>query len=193
MTATPFRVHAKVLSGSVDRKSITAPSPSLAMTAAGPLSMIVSGTVVSTTDHSNVVTGGSVIGAVTSTWTENVWRPVVRPSYTAGDRQGANATPSSEHEYVTGSGSLADRTKVALVASVAAVGPLTIVTGDGILPIVQLNSSGDGSTLPAASLARTSMSCSPTARSLNVTGEEQSDQRVASSSRHSKVTPVSEL
>jgi hypothetical protein len=70
--------------------------------------------------------------------------------------------------------SLAERVKVALVSMVGSIGPESIVVSGGVLSTawtVQPKLAGVGSTLPAASVARTSKVCGPTARPANSAGE----------------------
>jgi hypothetical protein len=83
-----------------------------------------------------------------------------------GDSQNTSGPPSSEHWKLTPA-SFALNSNVALVLVVSAGGPDSIVvTGAVRWPIAHSYSAGVGSTVPAASLARTSSRCSPSSRPL---------------------------
>ena len=130
--------------------------------------------------ESIVVSGGSLSGGATmvhmyaagigSTWpTESVARtsntcwPTARPVYWRGEVHGTQPPLSSWHSNVAAS--LAENSKIALVASVELSGPeSTVVSGGVSSTIVQAWLAGVGSTLPASSTARTSNVCSPGAR-----------------------------
>ncbi|MFP2964290.1 hypothetical protein ACLEPN_42955 [Myxococcus sp. 1LA] len=68
--------------------------------------------------------------------------------------------PFSEHWYVTGL-SFELKSNVAVVAFVTAAGPLTMVVSGAVASTVHVRVAGVGSTLPAASTARTARVCSP--------------------------------
>src|SRR5687767_10761713 len=98
-------------------------------------------------------------------------------------------TPSRLHWNETPA-SLAEKAKVALVSVVATCGPLVIVVTGGVMsPLVQEYSAGVRSTAPLGPFARTSSSCSPNGRLVNVTGELHAVNG-ARSSEHSKVAPA---
>jgi hypothetical protein len=83
--------------------------------------------------------------------------------------QAAKAAPSSLHSKLEPD-SLDENVKLALVLVVVAGGALPIVVSGAVVSgggwIVQLWLAGEASTLPAASLARTSKLCAPTARAV---------------------------
>ena len=91
--------------------------------------------------------------------------PSGSPLYVFGEEHGENVPVSSAHSYLS-SRPLAEKANVALVLSVRASGAESMVTGGARPWTSQLYSAGVGSTLPAASLARTAKSCSPKIRSL---------------------------
>ena len=67
-------------------------------------------------------------------------------------------------------GSEAANSKLAVLCEVGVAGPLTTSVSGGAVSTVQVYSAGVGSTLPAASTARTISMCSPSTRPVNVTG-----------------------
>ena len=86
----------------------------------------------------------------------------------------------------------AAKTNSALVLSVVTSGPDVMVVVGAMPSALQLHSAGVGSTLPAASLARTAKSCSPQSRFVYVCGEAHGMKpplSTPSSSAHSKVAP----
>src|ERR687895_763868 len=95
--------------------------------------------------------------------TEKVCDPVARPVYAFGLVQAAYAAVSSLHSKVDPvSGER--NWNVALVFVVDDCGPELITVSGGVWSIVHVWTAGVGSTLPAASFARTRKVCEPTAR-----------------------------
>ena len=82
---------------------------------------------------------------------------------------GTYGAPFSEHSYVTGL-SFEEKSNVAVVEFVATGGALTMVVSGGVASTVHVRDAGVGSTLPAASTARTNSVCEPSARPAKVTG-----------------------
>ena len=97
---------------------------------------------------------------------------------------GAKLPLSSRHSNVTLS-SLATQLNVASVPTVVASGPDSIVVTGAVppapAPIVQVWTAGVLSTLPETSTARTSKRCSPSARSVSVSGDSHGPKASASS------------
>ena len=89
-----------------------------------------------------------------------------------GDAHAANAEPSSEHSNDE-PGSPEEKRKVASVAWVGEGGPESIVESGAVVSTTQVRRAGVGSTFPAASRARTSNACCPSARPLYAAGEAQ--------------------
>src|SRR5688500_11884894 len=117
-----------------------------------------------------MVDSGSAHSSGTRTLTSNVWGPSGTPLYVFGETHSENAPPSSAHSYWR-SRPLAANTNVAVLLSVVTSGPDEIMGGGAMPEMLQLHSAGVGSTLPAASLARTAKSCSPNTRPVYVFGE----------------------
>jgi hypothetical protein len=116
------------------------------------------------------------------------------PLYACGLVQAVKVAPSSEH-WKLEPASVEVNEKLALVDVVGFVGFAVIVVSGGVVSvalIVQLELAGDGSGLPAASVARTWNVCPPTARPLYCCGLEQAVNG-ALSSEHVKLAPASEL
>ena len=134
----------------------------------GPLTIVVSGGVVSTV-QAYVAGVGSTLPAASTARTASVWLPWPSPVYVTGSVHATNGPPSRLHSYVTGL-SFEEKSNVAVVEFVAAGGPLTIVVSGGVPSTVHVRDAGVGSTLPAASTARTSKVCEPSARPVKVTG-----------------------
>jgi hypothetical protein len=118
----------------------------------------------------------SVFPAASLARTLNWCVPTASPVRSRGDVHAANGALSSEHSKVEPD-SLEENVKLALVLVVVAAGPEPIVVSGAVVSgggwIVQLWLAGVASTLPAASLARTSKLCAPTARPVYSRGEVQ--------------------
>src|SRR5918992_4149196 len=88
---------------------------------------------------------------------------MARPVYSTPDSHGLNAMGSSSAHSKLAPGWFASKVNFALVLSVCALGPdRIVVSGAGVT--LQLRLAGVGSTLPAASVARTRSWCTPTDR-----------------------------
>ena len=97
----------------------------------------------------------STLPAASSARTSNVCAASVSPVYDAGLEQSANAPPSSRHSN-PGPASDAVNEKLALVEFDADGGEEVMVVFAGVVSTVNVNDAGVASTLPAASIARTS-------------------------------------
>jgi hypothetical protein len=186
--------HSNVAFGSDAEKSKLAPV--LVVVGSGPLTIEVSGGVVS--GGGSIVqacTAGeaSVLPAASVARTRNSWPPIARPEYSCGGVQGLNRALSSAHSNVA-FGSDAEKSKLAPVLVVVGSGPLTIVVSGAVVSaadsIVQAYSAGDGSVLPAASVARTAKVWRPSATPAKVAGLLHGV-RAASSSEQAKVAASS--
>ena len=76
----------------------------------------------------------------------------------------ANGAPSRLHSKLAGS--VAEKVKLAVVSAVGSAGPDMIVVSGAVRSTVQLKLAGDPSVFPAASVARTSNACAPSASPL---------------------------
>ena len=97
----------------------------------------------------------STLPAASSARTSNVCAASVSPVYDAGLEQSANAPPSIRHSK-PGPASDAVNEKLALVEFDADGGEEVMVVFAGVVSTVNVNDAGVASTLPAASIARTS-------------------------------------
>ena len=79
---------------------------------------------------------------------------------------------------------------VGVLSLVGPEGPAVIVVSGGVVSTVNDRLAGDASVLPAASVARTSNVCAPSARAAVVNADQQ-DANAAASTRHWKVEPAS--
>ena len=146
------------------------------VTVVGPDVRFVSGAVVSaagggggagaTIVQLQVAGVGSTFPAVSVARTSIVWAPTARPASPSGDAHAFQVPPSRRHWNVEPV-SVAVNDTDAVVAVVDAAGPPVIVVSGGVVSAaattVQLRLAGDASVLPAASVARTSNVCEPTA------------------------------
>ncbi len=148
----PSRSHSNVEPASVDARPNVGVAFELGL--AGVERNDVSGAVRSTV-HANVSGVASMLPAASTARTANVWADSARPVYDAGLVHEPNAAPSSEHSK-EGPASEAVNEKLAEVEVVAAAGVDVIVVFAGVVSTVNRNEAGVGSTLPAASVARTS-------------------------------------
>ena len=152
------RAHSKVAAASSLSKAKTA----LALTVwlSGPKTIAVSGGSSSTTDQVTVVIGASGDSSGTSTRTSKVCEPNGSPPYAFGEVHGENSPALRAHSKVS-SRPLALNSKVALRLSVRAAGRASISTAGARIWTSHVYTAGVGSTLPAASRARTAKSCEP--------------------------------
>ena len=101
------------------------------------------------------------------------------------------AAPKSIWHAKTEPGSVAAKTKVGVLSLVGPSGPEPIVVSGGVMSdagaevTVNVRVAGDGSVLPAASVARTDTECGPSLSAVVVHGVVQSS-HAAESRRHSK-------
>jgi hypothetical protein len=139
--------------------------------AAGPDEIVVFGGVVSGAEIVQVCVAGeaSTLPAPSVARTSNVCEPTPRPLYAFGDAHDAHAPPSMRHSNVDPDSLLANA-KLADPDALGFDGPDEIVVSGGVVSaaaeIVQVCVAGEASTLPAASVARTSNVCDPAPRPL---------------------------
>ncbi len=131
---------------------------------------------------------GSTLRAASMARTWKVWLPSASVWVTYGEEHGAKAPSSTRHSYVTPAPP--ENSKAGVGSSVVPVGPEVIVVSGAIVSTVNVRAAGVGSTLPAASSARTSSVCRPSARAEATCGDEQAA-NVPPSRRHWKLAPVS--
>ena len=105
-----------------------------------------------------------------------------------GDVHGANASVPRRHSNVPGSDAV--NVNCGVVTLIVPVGPDSIVVSGAAVSIVNIREAGVGSTLPAASVARTVNACVPSASVPRFRGDEHG-WNVPVSSRHSNVDPDS--
>jgi hypothetical protein len=131
---------------------------------------------------------GSVFAAVSVARTWKVCDPSARAVYVFGVEQEVKAAASSLHWNVEPA-SVDEKSNVAPVAIVRAAGWLgPIDVSGGVASIVHAYESGDASTLPAGSIARTWKVCGPSAIPEYACGVVH-DVKLAASSLHSKEDP----
>src|SRR4051812_34150345 len=155
--------------------------------ASGPESTLVCGRVVSTRQvrEADVV---SVLPAESVPRTRIVCAPSASgPTGNGVGQSSIQAAPSTEHSYVSASPLYGND---AVFEGVTPVGPPVMFVTGNVVSIDQVRDSSVRSTLPAASFARTSSVCEPSARSGNSSSDAQGDQSPVSS-LHSKPAPVS--
>src|ERR687892_235318 len=124
--------------------------------------------------------------------TRNVWLPS-STEYSAGDEHSEKGSVSSEHWNVEPA-SFETKVKLASSSVVSACGPSRIVATGAVrsASTVHVQVAGVGSTLPAASVARASSVCAPSARSMKTVGSGHGV-KPAPSRLHSKVETGSSL
>jgi hypothetical protein len=160
----------------------------VSLVAVGPPVMSVFGVVVSTT---NVCVAGvaSVFPAASVARTSKVWLPSFRTAVVNGEAHVANAAPSTRHWNVD-PGSVAVNVNVGVLSLPGLSAPAVIVVFGAVVSIVKVWDAGVASTLPAASIARTSKAWMPSARAAVVSGDVQAA-NTAPSTRHWKLAPAS--
>jgi hypothetical protein len=107
------------------------------------------------------------------------YAPGARFSTACGDSQPLHVAPASSEHSKVAAGSLEEKWKVEVAVAVVAAGPETMVVSGA--SIVQLWTTGVGSTLPARSIACTRSSCAPTASAWSVCGVVQASKSALSS------------
>ncbi|XSF08636.1 hypothetical protein VZP55_30365 [Myxococcus faecalis] len=147
----PSRLHSKSAGVSVEVKANVALFEFVVPV--GPEVMLVSGATVSTVQV-RLAGVASKLPAASTARTCKVWLPCDKPGKVTGSVHAAKGAPSSEHWYVTAS-SLELKSNVALALFVRPLGPLTMVVSGATVSTTQVRLAGVGSTLPAASRART--------------------------------------
>ena len=150
---------------------------------AGPDAIDVSGGVASTV-HVRVAGDGSRLPATSVARTDHVCDPSDNPLSARGDAHATQAPVSSLHSKLAAV-SVAENEKLAALEATVPDGPVTIDVSGGVVSTVQLRVAGDGSTLPAASTARTDHVCDPSDNPLSARGDAHPTQAPASR-RHSK-------
>src|SRR3954449_8012092 len=130
----------------------------------------------------------STLPAASVARTSNVCAPTASPLKSRGDVHAPHTPPSSRHSNVAAS--LAPNVKLAVVAVTVPDGPPVIVVSGAVVSAgaatVHARDAGDASTLPAASVARTSNVCAPTASPPKSRGDVHAP-HTPPSSRHSNV------
>jgi hypothetical protein len=154
----------------------------------GPAVIVVSGARVSTVND-RVAGVASVLPAVSIARTSKVWSPSASEESVSGDVQLVHAPPSTRHSNVEPPWS-AENAKSGVASGVGPLGPLSIVVCGAVVSRVKEREAGVGSVFPAASVARTSKVCGPSARAFSVRGDVQLAQ-APPSTRHSNVAPGS--
>ena len=198
--AVPSRLQAKVAPvGSLELNVNEALAVVVTvLPSAGPVSMVVSGGVVSLggtlTIQLRVAGVGSVLPAASLAATEKVWLPFARPEYGAGDVQGPDGAPSRLQAKVApvGSDEVNEIEPLFVVSVLPSTGSAPMVVSGGVVSpggtaTVQVLLAGDGSVLDDASIARTENAwLALLLRPVYDTGEEHVA-KAAVSSLHSKV------
>ncbi len=132
----------------------------------GPAEIDVSGADASTV-QAREAGDASTLPAASTARTSKLCEPFARPEYAFGELQAPQAEPSRRHSNVEPDSEEAND-KLAAVEDVVPEGPAEIdVSGAVVSPgavTVQARDAAVASVLPAASLARTSNVCVPTAR-----------------------------
>ncbi len=134
--AAPFSEHSNVDPASSAEKVNVADVS--VVVAAGPLSTVVSGGVVSgggagdSTVHEYSAGDRSRLPAASMARTSKVCAPTTRSVYTTGEAQAANQAPSMAHSNVEPASS-AEKVNVADVSVVVAAGPLSTVVSGGVV------------------------------------------------------------
>ena len=163
-----------------------------------PAANVVSGAVVSTVND-RVAGVGSVLPAESVARTENVYVPSASVPRLRGDEHAWNDPvaapgPSRRHSNVEPDSVEENVNDGALFADVPA-GPVLIVVSGAVVSTVNVRVAGVGSTLPAASIARTENVCVPSASVPEECGDVQranDPSPPGPSSLHSNVEPDSD-
>jgi hypothetical protein len=157
--------HENVDPGSVEVNVKLALVLVVVVPAVGPPVIVVSGGTVSIVQV-RLAGDGSALPEESVALTEKVWTPSPKPAYCRGDPHATTAPPSSAQLKVEPA-SVDEKAKVATVAFVLPVGPVSMVVSGGVVSagaeIVHVWTAADGSALPAASVARTANSWEPSA------------------------------
>ena len=130
----------------------------------------------------------STLPAASVARTRTVCSPSLSGSVVSGVAHGVNAAVSTLHAKVAGS--LALNVSSAATMFVNSSGPLSIVVSGGVVSTVKWLAAGVGSTLPAASTARTRKAWSPSRSAGTVRGDSHTAYAPLSS-EHSKRSPPS--
>ena len=145
---------------------------------AGPFAIMVSGPC-EVTVNARVAGVSSVLPALSVARTAKVCSPLARPAIGCGDVQGTNAAASSLHSNVE---------PASLAEKVNDGGPPSIVVCGAIVSTVNSRVTGELSTFPTLSMARTANVCAPSASVVSVRGDVHAA-NCPSSSLHSNVEP----
>jgi hypothetical protein len=151
--------------------------------AGGPSSIVVSGATVSTVKAR--LAGPPVLPAASAARTSKVCAPSASVAVVCGDEQSASAAASTRH-WKLAPASL-ENDSVGVESFVSPSGPEPIVVTGPTVSTVKARLAG-APVLPAASAARTSKVCAPSASVAVVWGDEQSAS-AAASTRHWKLVP----
>ena len=179
-TASSTR-HSKLVSGSLENSYVGVASRVRPL---GPASIVVSGAVVSTV----MVRVAGPVGWLVAR-TSKVCGPSASAAVVWGDVQAVKASSSMRHSKLAPGSE--ENSNVGVGSRVNPLGPLSIVGRDTVVSTVKVRVAGLASVLPAASVARTSNVCGPSASAAVVWGEVQVV-KASSSMRQSKLAPGSE-
>jgi hypothetical protein len=179
--AAVSRAHSNVAPASLEKVNVALV---LVVVAGGLSPIVVSGAVVSTV-IARLAGLMSVLPAAYVARTSKVWAPSVSAAVVCGEVQAAKGAASTRH-WKLEPGSL----EIAYVGVLSVVGPESIVVCGAVVSTVIARLAGLPSTYPAASLARTSKVCAPSARTAVVCGDVQAV-KAPVSTRHWKLAPGS--
>jgi hypothetical protein len=158
----------------------------LRVSAAGPDAMVVSGGV--STVNSNSAGSGSRTPCGLFARTSTAWSPSERPVSVCGEEQALQGPKSSEHSKLAPLWSEENVSVRLVTPGSGSVAASSSVSGGA----TTVHSCRDGlaSALPAASTARTSSVCSPTASPVSCSGVSHGA-KLSPSTEHSYVAPAS--
>ena len=164
--APPSSEHSNVEPASSD-ENVNVP-PVAVVGLSGPLSIVVSGGVVSSTRQARSAGVGSALPAASTARTARVWSPSATSVSSYGVVQAANGPPSSEHSKPSSAApvmlSVPANANVAPVAAVSAGGPPVISVCGGVVsgPPATVHSNVAGSpSRPKPLVATTANACEP--------------------------------
>ena len=148
--APPSSLHSKVAPSFAEKAK---DAPVERVRTLGPESIVVSGAVAST-ENERVAGVPSTLPAASVAWTAKVCAPSPSAAVVCGDVQLANAPPSSAHSKLAPAS--LENVNVGVSSPVAPAGPPSMLVSGACVSTVKERLAGESSTLPAASVARTS-------------------------------------
>ena len=179
--------HWKLAPDSLPNANVAVGSP---VRPSGPALIVVWGALVSTV-MVRLAGLASVLPAASVARTSKVWGPSVSAAVVCGELQAVSAAESTRHSNVALDSE--ENSNVGVESPVSPLAPVSMVVSGGVVSIVQVWLAGVGSTLSAASMARTSNVCGPSTRSAKCLGASQGAKPPAASlsRRHSnRVCPA---